>query len=237
MKPRKPEVWPRGALAVLLTLASATSCLFDARERCGAHQVYDSAGARCVCDSTYVLSGSGCAACGEHEVGTADGCVCEDGFFRATPDAACAENTALGAACATDADCPDPSYGHCQPSAHGAGAGYCTSTACTAGASECPGDYACNTRSEPSFCEAPPSGIGTACATGADCAGLEANYCEAVSSQSCLVNECKADPNKCFGDWVCCDIGLLSQSLCLPPSALEDGACPAGGSLIPRGTP
>jgi hypothetical protein len=32
---------------------------------------------------------------------------------------------------------------------------------------------------------------------------------------------------------VCCDIGLLGQSLCLPPSELMDGNCPAGGTLVP----
>ncbi|HEX2679105.1 MAG TPA: hypothetical protein VHM19_20790, partial [Polyangiales bacterium] len=95
-------------------------------------------------------------------------------------------------------------------------------------------DYACNDRVSPSFCERPPRGLGTSCASDADCAGFTASYCEALSSHVCLVNECKADPDRCHGDWACCDIALLGGSICVPPSEVMNGMCPAGGTLIPR---
>ena len=82
--------------------------------------------------------------------------------------------------------------------------------------------------------EHPPSGLGQACSLSDECAGNQASYCETVVAKSCVVNDCAPDPNRCYGDWLCCDIGLLGQSLCIPPSELEDGNCPAGGSLVPR---
>jgi hypothetical protein len=51
----------------------------------------------------------------------------------------------------------------------------------------------------------------------------------------CLKSDCKADPSVCPGDWACCDIALLGNSLCLPPAELSAGECPAGGHLITGG--
>ena len=85
-------------------------------------------------------------------------------------------------------------------------------------------------------CDPPATGDGSGlpCTSDDDCAGQTASYCETVSAHACLVNDCAPDPSKCQGDWVCCDIALLTQSLCLPPDELEDGACPAGGTIVPR---
>lgn len=227
----------RAVLASLTVALASVSCLVDLDDRCGEHQVYDAEGARCLCEPRYVLAGATCVPCGEHEVSSSDGCVCEEGFLRPTPDAACEENVALGAPCASDTDCADPSFGHCQSAPTADGMGYCTKAGCVAGAGDCPGPYACNTGEEPSFCERPPSGLGNECKSSSDCGSFEAGYCETVLAHSCMVNDCKADPSRCFGDWVCCDIGLLSESLCVAPSDLEDGACPGGGTLIPREAP
>jgi hypothetical protein len=208
------------------------ACLVDLDDRCGKNEHYDAALGICACDAEYALIGSKCEACAEHEVGSPDGCVCAAGFVRPQPDAVCQALAGLGQDCQADADCGDEDYGYCRLET-GSDAGYCTARDCD-GSVGCPGDYSCNTRQSPSFCEHPPSGLGQACSSSDDCAGNTASYCETVVAKSCVVSECAPDPSKCYGDWVCCDIGLLSQSLCVPPSELENGNCPAGGTLIPR---
>jgi hypothetical protein len=210
--------------------------LVDLDDRCGSHQSYDEDQSICVCDAEYALIDGACTACGEHEVGSPDGCVCEPGYSREDAESACALAGGLGKDCESDDDCDDARYSHCQLPSQGDGAGYCTNADCSSSA-DCQGDYACNDRETPSFCERPPSGLGKACSSSDDCEGNEASYCESVSAHSCVVNDCAPDPNKCHGDWVCCDIGLLSQSLCIPPSELSDGHCPAGGTLVPREAP
>jgi hypothetical protein len=222
-------------LALCLPLAAllfTPSCLVDLDHRCGENQHYDADNAVCACDGDFALQGNACVRCGENETGSSDGCVCLDGFSRATPGAPCAELAALGQDCQSDADCGDAAYDYCAV-ASGEKTGYCTAPDCST-AADCPTDYGCNTRAARAYCERPPQGLGMACTSDADCAGNVASYCETVQEHACVVNDCKPDPNKCHGDWVCCDIGLLSQSLCVPPDALENGNCPVGGTLIPR---
>jgi hypothetical protein len=216
----------------LAALFSIPACLVDLDNRCSENQHYDADKAICACNADFELVGTDCVPCGENEVGSADGCVCAAGFSRATPEAACAELAGLGQECQSDADCGDAQYGYCFLEAGGA-PGYCTTPEC-ATAADCPEDYGCNTRQTPAFCERPPQGLGQPCSSTSECEGNVASYCETVSAHACLVNDCKPDPSKCHGDWVCCDIGLLSQSLCIPPGELEDGNCPVGGTLIPR---
>jgi hypothetical protein len=239
-----PPVQPKNAgapwcalVSCLTALLLVPGCLVDLDNRCGEHERYDAEQGICLCSGDYALVGNRCEACGEHETGSPDGCVCVDGFSRPTPDADCQELAGLGQDCQSDADCGDPSYGYCYVASSDA-PGYCTSTDCNT-AADCPTNYGCNTRQSPAFCERPPVGTGDDCKSDADCAGKAASYCEVVAFHACAVNDCKPDPSKCHGDWVCCDIGLLSQSLCVPPDALEDGNCPAGGTLVPRteGTP
>lgn len=208
------------------------ACLVDLEDRCGKHQRYDAEQAICVCDGDYALVGNECQPCAENEVGSSDGCVCAEGFARPTPDAACEELAGLGQECGSDDACGDASYGYCRIEVPEE-PGYCTATECST-SEDCPTDYGCNTRQAPSFCERPPLGLGQACSSSDDCAGNVASYCETVVARSCVVNDCAPDPSKCHGDWLCCDIALLSQSLCIPPSELEDGNCPAGGVLVPR---
>ena len=219
-------------LLPLFCAFSAPACLVDLDHRCGENQHYDSENVNCACDADFALVGASCVPCAENEVGSAAGCVCADGFSRATPEAACEALAALGQECQSDADCGDARYGYCHLGS-GEDAGYCTAPDCST-AADCPTDYGCNTRESPSYCEAPPDGLGIACTSSADCEGHTAAYCETVQAHACLVNDCASDPNRCHGDWVCCDIGLLSQSLCIPPDQLEGGNCPVGGSLIPR---
>ena len=208
----------------------ASACLVDSDRRCGEHQEYD--GKRCICADGYGLVDNACVKCGKHEEGSLSGCACSEGYLRKGADGRCEELDELGTACASDADCVDPTFGHCADL--GADA-YCTSTGCEdSEACDTAIDYACNTRESPSFCERPPEGLGTSCSSSDECSGFAAGFCEALSSHVCLVGECKRDPTLCHGDWVCCDIALLSSSICVPQSELTDGACPAGGTLIPR---
>ena len=150
-------------------------------------------------------------------------------FARAGYPAATAR---LGKACASDTECKDPKYSVCH--LEGA-AGYCTSACETSEDCDRTLNYACDYFGAVGVCERPPTGEGHACATSADCAGFEADYCEAFREKKCLRQGCKQNPSICHGDWVCCDISVLGTSLCIPPDALESGACPGGGTLIPRG--
>ena len=227
---RSPVPTSRGRLRARWLLAAliAPACLYDSSDRCGDHQVLQDD--QCVCEAGYGLVDQQCVACKDDEVSNPIGpCDCAEGLVRVAEGAECTE--AVGQACTTDADCPSPDFPHCQ--LDGA-TGYCTSTGCVAGAGDCPGAYGCNDRVTPSFCERPPEGLGASCTTSDDCAGSVASYCEALSAHACLVPGCAADPSICHGDWVCCDLALISNSLCAPPSELVDGACPAGGTLVPR---
>lgn len=219
------------ALWLIVVGPSLLACLYDGGDRCGPHQEYD--GDRCVCAAGYGLTGNQCIACGTHEVGSLAGCSCEPGFVRASANGPCEEQAGLGKSCQSDSDCTHPGYSYCRVEG---GTGYCTVSNCKdSSACNTSIDYACNDRATPTFCERPPTGLGTACSDSSACAGFEASYCEALSEKVCLVNGCKEKPDKCHGDWVCCDIGVLRESLCIPPSSLEGGKCPVGGTLIPRG--
>lgn len=219
---------PGVVLWLAVSALLVTSCLVDTDHRCGTHQVQQ--GDLCACESGFGLVGNQCVACAEHEVGTLTGCECAAGFGRADSSSPCAPTAALGQPCASDADCSDVTFQYCRLEGD---SGYCTHADCESSA-DCVNDYSCNAAADRSFCERPPTGFGQACATSADCANFEASYCESLSSKVCLKAACKADPSSCPGDWACCDIALLGNSLCLPQSELEAGACPAGGHLIPR---
>ena len=68
----------------------------------------------------------------------------------------------------------------------------------------------------------PPSGVGKACMAAADCAGLDASYCEAGFSHSCVVADCTVSPNSCFTGTECCDF----TSFGLPRLCIPAGMCP-----------
>lgn len=223
-----------GVWALLGVVAAVTpyGCLYDETDRCGTSQTYDAELERCVCESGFGLVDRTCVPCREHEVGTLSGCDCAEGFARPSEGAACQKAETLGKACASDTECKDPKYSVCH--LEGA-AGYCTSACETSEDCDRTLNYACDHFGAVGVCERPPTGEGHACATSADCAGFEADYCEAFREKKCLKQGCKQNPSICHGDWVCCDISVLGASLCIPPDALESGACPGGGTLIPRG--
>jgi hypothetical protein len=211
---------------IALIPAMVSGCLYDSATRCDSHQsVEDDV---CVCDEGFALVDGFCVACGVNEVASSEGCECEPGFARADSDDECAPLSGIGEECEEDLDCTNPEFALCERTGS---TNYCTS-ACVS-SEQCPGEFSCRPTAMGGFCERPPTGLGTACMDD-ECDGFEASYCETVVSQSCVVNDCKVDPERCHGDWVCCDIGLLSESLCIPPGDLEDGKCPAGGTLIAR---
>lgn len=211
--------------------AIATGCIFDADDRCGPNQVLSDD--RCVCAEGFGFEQDKCVACGENEVGTLQGCACLPGYARPGEGGTCRKVEGLGLVCTSDVDCVDEGYPYCHLEGE---EGYCTTRDCTSSDQcEVSIDWACDTSRTPSFCERPPTGLGTPCSESADCEGFEASFCEAFVEKVCLRGGCKADPSVCHGDWVCCDITLLSESICIPPSSLEGGNCPAGGTLVPKG--
>ena len=205
-----------GVAWLALLAPVAPGCLYDADKPCGENQEMSSDGARCVCVAGTVYTPTGCVTCGAHEVPSASGCVCEDGYSKPTSDAACMETPAgLGAACDPAASTCTAPYDHCEAASDG---GYCTTTGCTT-SDECEGGYACNAAST---CQRPPVGLGKACESDADCAGTEATYCDLFVAHSCQVQGCTLDPNNCFAGFECCDLSAfgVAQPLCIP-----EGAC------------
>ncbi len=58
----------------------------------------------------------------------------------------------------------------------------------------------------------------------ADCAGNDADYCENLQSNVCLVQGCStSDLLSCSEGWSCCDLHSLglAKNLCVP-----EGMCP-----------
>lgn len=199
---------------------SIVGCLYDPDNPCGEGMVEEGEGdtVRCACPEGSVSTEDGCVTCGEHEVATATGCVCEKGYTRPSAGEPCAEAPppgGLGSECdPEDPACTEP-YDHCEPAS---GSGYCTSGCETN--DDCEGGYVCNADS---ICQRPPLGMGMSCSGPEDCAGTEATYCDTIVSMTCLVEGCQVDPNDCFEGNECCDLTAVGvpQQICVPV-----GACP-----------
>jgi hypothetical protein len=71
-----------------------------------------------------------------------------------------------------------------------------------------------------------PTGVGTPCASDADCAGFDADYCELAVSHTCLVQHCTPSPNSCFTGFDCCDFSRTPGFESLPTLCLASGLCP-----------
>lgn len=201
-----------GVAWLALLAPAAPGCIYDPDQPCGENMEMSSDGIHCVCVAGTVYTPDGCVTCGDHEVPTAAGCVCEDGYSKPTADAACVETPAgLGAACDPAAPACTAPYDHCEPAS---GSGYCTTTGCTT-SDECEGGYACNAEAT---CQRPPVGLGKGCETPDDCAGTEATFCDSFQTHSCQVQGCTLDPNNCFVGFECCDLSAfgLPQPLCVP---------------------
>lgn len=204
-----------GLISLGVAMQAVSGCLYDADKPCGEGFVVYGDNARCVCPEGTVFTGTSCLKCGEHELASASGCMCQDGYSRPSAGAACVETpSGLGAACDTAAPMCATPFDHCEP---GGAAGYCTNTC--AAPEDCSGGYACNASG---ICQRPPVGLGQACSTPDDCAGTEATFCDTFMTHSCQVQGCALTPNNCFSGFECCDLSAfgLPEPLCIP-----EGAC------------
>lgn len=203
----------------LLGLTLASGCLYESGDRCDSTQRFDAASGVCVCQENTVPGEHGCESCPEHEVPQGPSCVCSDGYARPAEGGACALiPDTLGAACDPSAPSCAPEYPTCHPLDDTTG--YCTAECTTSG--ECSGGFVCDTSSNPSYCQRPPTGVGHTCSSSADCAGFEATYCETLQAHVCLVQGCTKSPNTCFSGNDCCDLTMVG----LPTLCVPTGTCP-----------
>ena len=207
-----------GAGASLL----AAACIYDPDQRCDVNQ-HVGPNSSCACDDGLVMTGQTCVPCPESEVWQSGVCVCKQGFARDTSQGGACVESGANASCDLTAEpstCSDPAFPNCRD--HGAGVGYCTTT-CAAEA-DCPHGFACDTKSDPATCKTAAVGQGDACTSNADCAGKDADYCEATITHVCLVTGCSvASPLSCSEGFSCCDVHSLGLALTL---CVPEGACP-----------
>jgi hypothetical protein len=205
-----------GLLLALTSFGGASSCLYHAGDRCDPGQIYDANAGLCECDNSMglVTGDHGCVTCGDHQVVKADSCQCADNYEMV--GTAC-QPTTRGLACASDKDCNDAKYNACHilPDS----GSYCTNTGCTDDTS-CDGGYACNTSTDPAYCERPPTGDGQPCQSSMDCQGTDATFCESFKTKVCYVQGCSLTTNDCFGGKECCDLtgpsgGLFKTQICV----------------------
>lgn len=214
--------WSRGLGITCLVSLLASSCIYDADNRCGPNQ-HLSDNRSCLCDDGLVLDAAqNCVPCGDHEEWQSGVCLCTDGFTRDTASGACIESP-IGNSCDLDSgnsDCDTEPYTLCRD--HGEGAGYCTS-ACE-GDSDCPRGYVCDTESSPASCKSSAVGQGDPCKTSADCEGKDASYCENTIVHLCIVVGCSmTNPLTCSEGFSCCDVHSLGLALTL---CTPEGSCP-----------
>jgi hypothetical protein len=200
-----------------LVTQAATGCLYDSDDPCGEGMVVYGDNVRCVCPEGTTKTSTGCVACGEHEVPSATGCICDVGYSRPDANSPCTmAPTGLGADCDPSAPDCESSYDHCEPSLD---SGYCTTSGCAAN-EDCEGGYRCNSDS---ICERPPVGLGVPCTTPEECAGTEATFCDTLVAHACLVEGCAPGGDDCFTGYACCDLTMfgLPAPVCVP-----EGTCP-----------
>jgi hypothetical protein len=217
--PRLSEV-----LVAVLLGGLAPGCLYDANNRCPLGYLYDPALKGCLCPPGSVADAGSCQACGVNEEAVGVMCVCKHGATRNSSGVCEVISAGPGAECDPAAStCTVPSA-FCQASSDGKG--YCTSKGCSSHA-DCETGWTCATWEAEPFCRRPFTGIGKTCASTADCAGLDASFCEAFSSKSCMVAGCGLSPDTCGVGLACCDLAKLglAVTLCLPP-----GSCPTAAS-------
>ena len=211
---------PRWFAGVCLGIAA---CVYDPNDRCDANQVLTAG--TCICDKSagYANGTSGCVLCGEHQVPGESACVCAPGYGQQSNDAPCEPiPETLGTECDTSNTpaCADVTVNYCFATL--GTTGYCTSSGCTKNG-DCTGGYICNTSVAPSYCQRPPTGQGEACATNADCANYEANYCEPMGLK-CYTQGCTSSPDNCFPGYACCPLGDMGAPV--PNLCMLTGSCP-----------
>lgn len=202
-------------LRVIALVAMSPACMYDSQARCGDDQYLD-ANETCVCSPGTVAIDHVCVRCPDGEVAAGAACVCPVGFLRDPATSECGPApSGQGVDCDASNACPSTADPRCTDE------GYC-SRDCRS-AADCVGGYACDVAMAEPVCVRPPSGLAAPCATQADCAGYEANYCETAVAHACLVSGCVIAEDDCFIGWTCCDLSSFgfTATLCVP-----EGQCP-----------
>jgi hypothetical protein len=198
--------------------ALVPGCLYDANNRCPVGHLFNPALQGCVCPPGSVADAGSCQACGVNEEAVGVKCECKSGATRNASGVCEVVSAGPGAECAPAASaCTAPSD-FCQESPDGKG--YCTSKGCSSHA-DCSAGWTCTTWEAAPYCRRPFTGLGKTCAASADCAGLDASYCEALSSKTCQVQGCTSSPDTCGVGLACCDLAKLGLpvTFCLPPTS------------------
>ena len=201
--------------ALITAAALAGGCVYNADERCGPAMSYDAALGACACDSDAVPTGLGCTPCAPDEVVVGGACACPTGTAKNDANV-CEVVVGLGDACTGSASCTSAPYDYCAPATAGSTANTCTSE-CASDA-DCGAAYTCATWEAHPYCRT-FTGLGKSCASGADCAGLDAAYCESAQSHVCLVSSCSLTASDCPRGTQCCDfsnygLGTLCAEAC-----------------------
>lgn len=209
----------RLAFSLLAASLFGGGCVYEASDRCGPDQKLSATGL-CVCIDGLVLKGTSCEPCAQNEQELDGVCACDVGYERLADGQACEAvvSAGIGASCNSAEPCSDAVFNVCR--AGGVGGESCTRDGC-ATADDCGSDFVCNDKEAVAFCERPPVGQGSSCATSDDCAGTDAPFCESFISKLCLVPDCSLNDQDCFAGWECCDIsgvGIpgLPKTICVP---------------------
>lgn len=239
-KNQMPGAYRAKALISLtgLFVGAITSCVYDSEDRCNKGQVvYEEGVERCVCDAGSAWTEGGCVECGEHEIAGPAGCTCDQGYGRpdpASPCAACGENeatTANGTCDCVDGFSRATADAACEEGVSTDPADDDTDTppadvACTTDG-DCADGSRCDLNATPASCRVAPTGFGQACASDADCAGLEAAYCDVMNPSgvvTCRVMGCTLSPENCYPGTECCDLSMYGVGTA--PICVDEGTCP-----------
>jgi hypothetical protein len=124
----------------------------------------------------------------------------------------CAALPGLGDSCDGDHPCIDATYDMCAETSIGA-------FTCTRGCAtddDCPGAYTCADWEAEPYCRE-FTGVGTACTTSDDCAGLDADFC---IQGYCVIDGCTVGVDECPRGMACCDLSAYGiGTLCIPPES------------------
>jgi hypothetical protein len=112
-----------GRVALVLSLGLASSCLYNANDRCSVNQVFDPGSDSCICAPGAAPLGSGCTPCAPDDTRSS----CETG------------PVGFGTPCTTDADCQGLQASHCETlQAH-----VCVVANCQTSPDSCTGGQSC----------------------------------------------------------------------------------------------
>ncbi|CAN5590540.1 hypothetical protein BH11MYX1_BH11MYX1_16650 [soil metagenome] len=197
----------------MILMLTAAGCVYDANSRCGPAMTFDETLSACVCANNAVVDGLGCKPCAADEVAQNGACGCAPGAAKSSAGV-CEHVAGLGDACAGADDCTSDAYPYCAPATAGVNAATCTSTCETD--LDCAPAYTCATWEPHPYCRT-FAGLGTTCASSADCAATDAQFCDVYQSHTCIVSGCSLATSDCPRGSMCCDFSQYGLgTLCAP---------------------